>query len=57
MTILGRLTWFKLFVYMFAQYLGAFVASACIYGVYYGRCAVNSLSNVSCISCTHWYLL
>ena len=44
MAILGRITWFKLLVYMLAQYLGAFVASACVYGVYYGRCAVYEYS-------------
>ena len=44
MAILGRLTWFKLLVYMLAQYLGAFVASACVYGVYYGMHSVHVYS-------------
>ena len=31
-----RLPWKKVPVYWTAQVLGAFVASACVYGVYYG---------------------
>ena len=33
-----RLPWKKVPVYWTAQLLGAFVASACVYGVYYGEC-------------------
>ncbi|KAK2176549.1 hypothetical protein NP493_656g00030 [Ridgeia piscesae] len=35
MSILGRLSWRKLPVYMLGQYLGAFLASALLYAVYY----------------------
>ena len=34
---LGRTPWRKVPVYMLAQYMGAFVAGACVYLVYYGR--------------------
>lgn len=34
--IVRRLPWIKVPVYWAAQMLGAFVASACVYGVYYG---------------------
>jgi len=34
---LGRAPWQKVPVYMLAQYLGAFVAGACVYLVYHGR--------------------
>lgn len=34
--VVGRLPWKKVPVYWMAQMLGAFVASACVYGVYYG---------------------
>jgi len=37
MSILGRLSWRKLPVYMLGQYLGAFLASALLYAVYYGK--------------------
>ena len=35
--VVRRLPWIKVPVYCAAQMLGAFVASACVYGVYYGR--------------------
>lgn len=35
MAVLGRLPWIKVPVYMLAQYLGAFIASACVFAVYY----------------------
>ena len=34
--VVQRLPWIKVPVYWAAQMLGAFVASACCYGVYYG---------------------
>ena len=34
--VVRRLPWKKVPVYWAAQMLGAFVASACVYGVYYG---------------------
>ena len=37
MSILGRLPWSRLPVYMLAQYLGALVGSTAIFGVYYGK--------------------
>lgn len=33
----GRLPWKKVPVYCLSQMFGAFVASACVYGVYYGK--------------------
>ena len=35
--VVKRLPWRKVPVYCTAQMLGAFVASACVYGVYYGE--------------------
>ena len=35
--VVRRLPWRKVPVYWLAQMLGAFVASACVYGVYYGK--------------------
>ena len=35
--VVRRLPWIKVPVYWAAQMLGAFVASACVYGVYYGK--------------------
>ena len=32
-----RLPWRKLPVYIAGQMIGAFVASACVYGIYYGE--------------------
>jgi glycerol uptake facilitator-like aquaporin len=37
MVVLRRLPAVELPAYWLAQYIGAFVASACIYGVYYGE--------------------
>ena len=37
MCILGRTEWKKMVPFWLAQYLGAIVASACIYGVYLGE--------------------
>ncbi|WAQ99001.1 AQP10-like protein [Mya arenaria] len=39
MACLGRLPWRKAPVYMLAQYLGAFIAAACVYLVYYDALA------------------
>lgn len=35
--ILGRMKWSRLPVYWLAQYLGAFIAAACVFGIYYGK--------------------
>ena len=35
--VVRRLPWKKVPVYWAAQMLGAFVASVCVYGVYYGK--------------------
>lgn len=35
--ILGEMKWVKVPIYCLAQYLAAFVASACVYGLYYGK--------------------
>ena len=35
--VVRRLPWVKVPVYWAAQMLGAFVASACVYGVYHGK--------------------
>ena len=35
--VIRRLPWRKVPVYWLAQMLGAFIASACCYGVYYGK--------------------
>lgn len=35
--VVRRLPWFKVPVYCIAQLLGAFIASAVVYGIYYGR--------------------
>ena len=37
MVVTGDLPVYKFPFYMISQYLGAFVASACVYGVYYGK--------------------
>lgn len=45
--VVRRLPWIKVPVYWAAQMLGAFVASACVYGVYYGKfypCSEHSLT-------------
>ena len=36
--VVKRLSWYKVPIYWTAQLLGAFTASACVYGVYYGEC-------------------
>ena len=35
--VVRRLAWIKVPVYWAAQMLGAFMASVCVYGVYYGK--------------------
>lgn len=40
--VVRRIPWRKVPVYWTAQMLGAFVASACVYAVYYGGCNANS---------------
>lgn len=35
--ILGKMKWKKVPIYCLAQYLACFVASACVYGIYYGK--------------------
>ena len=40
--VVRRLPWRKVPVYWTAQMLGAFVASACVYAVYYGEFNVHS---------------
>ncbi|XP_077989095.1 aquaporin-3-like isoform X2 [Glandiceps talaboti] len=35
MSTIGRFPWYKLPLYMLMQFLGAFLAAACVYGVYY----------------------
>lgn len=35
--VVRRLAWIKVPVYCMAQFLGAFIASAIVYGIYYGR--------------------
>ena len=40
--VVRRFPWKKVPVYWAAQMLGAFVASACVYGVYYGGLLENS---------------
>lgn len=37
MCAFGRLAWRKLPLYVFAQFLGSFLAAATIYAVYYGE--------------------
>ena len=34
--IIGKLTWIHTFFYAIAQYSGAFVAAALVYGIHYG---------------------
>ena len=41
--VVRRLPWKKVPVYWAAQMLGAFVASACVYGVYYGRLSTTKI--------------
>ena len=41
--VLGRTAWWKAPFFMLAQYAGAFVASACVYGVYLGKCMIDRL--------------
>ena len=40
--VVRRIPWRKVPVYWTAQMLGAFVASACVYAVYYGTFNANS---------------
>ncbi len=40
--LVKRLPWIKVPVYWAAQMFGAFVASACVYGVYYGTLCFRS---------------
>jgi len=40
--VVRRIPWRKVPVYWTAQMLGAFVASACIYAVYYGEFNANT---------------
>ena len=40
--VVRRIPWRKVPVYWTAQMLGAFVASACVYAVYYGESNANS---------------
>lgn len=35
--VVRRLEWIKVPVYWLAQLLGAFIASAVVYGIYYGK--------------------
>lgn len=37
MAFLGRLGLVQMIVYWIAQYVGAFLGSACVYGIYSGR--------------------
>lgn len=37
MALLGKLVWWKMFHYMLAQYLGAFLGAALVYSVYYPK--------------------
>jgi glycerol uptake facilitator-like aquaporin len=41
--VVSRLPWKRIPFYWTAQMLGAIVASACVYGVYYGRQATMSI--------------
>ena len=36
--VIGRFSWLKVPLYSLAQTLGAFLAAACVYGVYIGEC-------------------
>jgi glycerol uptake facilitator-like aquaporin len=38
---LGRISWKKVVPYMLSQYVGAFVASACVFLVYHGKYFIN----------------
>ena len=38
-----RLAWKKVPVYWAAQIVGSFVASACVYGVYYGKSTTTKM--------------
>ena len=44
--VVRRIPWRKVPVYWTAQMLGAFVASACVYAVYYGEFNVHSHGTV-----------
>lgn len=37
MTLIGRLSWKRMIVYILAQYVGAFVGAAIVLLVYYGK--------------------
>uniref|UniRef100_A0A8C5D5G2 Uncharacterized protein n=1 Tax=Gouania willdenowi TaxID=441366 RepID=A0A8C5D5G2_GOUWI len=41
MACLGKLQWLQFIVYVIAQFLGAFVGAAAVYGVYYGKYALS----------------
>ena len=52
MAVLHRISWVQFIVYSLAQYLGAFVASATVYGVYYGRSILNNVVYIDWIMTT-----
>ena len=53
-----RLPWKKVPVYWTAQLLGAFVASACVYGVYYGeRKEIDGLTVIFLVPHAHLFHL
>ena len=37
LAVCGRFPWKKLPFYMLAQFIGAFIACACVFGVYHGK--------------------
>ena len=44
--VVRRLDWFKVPAYWLAQLLGAFIASAIVYGIYYGRFEMWAWSSI-----------
>lgn len=44
--VVRRLDWIKVPAYWLAQLLGAFIASAIVYGIYYGRFEMWALSSI-----------
>lgn len=42
MCVTGRLKWTKLPIYTLAQFLGAFVGAAAVFGIYYGEYTLDT---------------
>ena len=55
--VVRRLDWIKVPVYWIAQLLGAFIASAVVYGIYHGRSSSSYLNNNNNLLIIIYFLL